>query len=307
MRKVLIICAPVLLIALLAGCGQSTAVTNDPVRSLQPTATVQATETPTPGTLGAGHQCDSRGYGYNNPVTMGDLHITRVVFEFSWPLYELPATLDASKPYQLPDNIPDHTGTTGPVPPVNPTTTETFGYALDICNTSTTASHVINGVSVSIAAFSAYSGQLNSWNPCGAWYQRPGGVTGGGCGGGSVEGEGLHATFAADATTGARAAAAQVSTGTEANGGHVPPLPLQLGPGQRIRINVGLTPPTTPGTYTFAFALSYDTVTDAPISAMPPTLFDSATVTWNGQNCTRAAMVSQIPSDDTQSRYVCAP
>lgn len=87
----------------------------------------------------------------------------------------------------------------------------------------------------------------------------------------------------------------------------VPPLPVQLGPGQMLSVALQVTPPTAPGMYTFAFALSYDNLTAAPISTMQPTLYDSAAVQWNGQNCTAPALVAQIPTSDTQNRYICAP
>ena len=311
MRKLLLVCIPLLLVALLSGCGESTVTRSGPHITGSPSATAgspTATATPavTPAMLGAGNQCNPNLYGYNNPVVMGDLHVTKAIFEFSWPSYELPATLDASKPFPLPANIPDYSGATGPVPPVNPTVSDTFGYALDICNTSRTTSHVIKAITVSIAAFTPYSGQLNSWNTCTPAYQRPNGVIGGGCGGGSAEGEGLHATFASNASAGAQVTAAQVSTGTDENGGHVPPLPIKLGPDQRIRINLGLTPPTAQGSYTFTFSLSYDNTPAATISTMPPTLFDSAAVEWSGSNCAAPTLLAQIPTSDTQNRYVCA-
>jgi len=298
-----------LLAALIAGCGESTVTQSSgahPTGNLTATAgdpTATATPAVTPATLGAGHQCINRD---DKPVSLGDLHVTRVIFEFSYPSYELPAPLDSSKPFPLPANIPDNTGTTGPVPPVNPNVGDFFGYELDICNTSASASHVINAITVGIAAFTPYSGQLNTWNPCSPAYQRPNGVGGGGCGGGGLDGEGLHATFAPNASTGAQVTAAQVSTGQDANGESVPPLPIKLGPGQRIGINLGLTPPTALGMYTFAFALGYDNTSAAPISTMPPTLFDSAAIAWSGSNCDAHALLAQIPTSDTQNRYVCA-
>jgi hypothetical protein len=68
-----------------------------------------------------------------------------------------------------------------------------------------------------------------------------------------------------------------------------------------------MTTPSTPGTYTFAFALSYDSVTDAPISTMLPTIFDSSAVKWTGGACAKPTLLSQIPASDTTGKYVCAP
>ena len=61
--------------------------------------------------------------------------------------------------------------------------------------------------------------------------------------------------------------------------------------------------------YSFAFGLSYDKIASAPISIMQPTLFDSATFVWNGDNCAKPALLSQIPPAVTTppTNYVCAP
>jgi hypothetical protein len=71
-------------------------------------------------------------------------------------------------------------------------------------------------------------------------------------------------------------------------------------------IVIDVTTPTAPGTYTFSFGLNYDSVTDAPISTMQPTLFDSAAVKWSGANCNMSTILSQIPTSDPTGGYVCA-
>jgi hypothetical protein len=73
-----------------------------------------------------------------------------------------------------------------------------------------------------------------------------------------------------------------------------------------LTIDVGVSAPTAAGTYTFAFGLNYDTVSNAPISMTPATLLDSAAVKWGGLNCAKPALLAQIPASDTQNRYVCA-
>ena len=267
-----------------------------PTATTQPTATIQPTATPKPtqattGAINSGHPC---GQSASSDVYIGDLRVSQVGFALGYPANELPANLDQAKPYQLPNPLPNP-----PNPPVNPSS----NYSLTICNTSNSASHVIRSLTVGIAAFSAYSGPLNTYQFCDTYYQRPAGVNGGGCGGGVAPDEGLQASFAADATTGA-----QVTTTQDQQApGTAPALPVSLGPGQMLFIVIDVTIPTTPGTYTFAFGLNYDGVTSAPISTMQPTIFDSAAVKWTGQNCTKPALLSQIPASDTTGKYICAP
>ena len=270
------------------------------------TATSSATATATiaPGIVNAGHPCSSDGSGQTKYVQIGDLKVSHARFSLAYPAGELPANLDPARPYLLPDNLP---GT--PSPPVNPSTSEGNGYSLTICNTGAT-SHVIRSLTVGITAFTAFSGPLNTFAGCDGWFQRPGSLTGGGCGGGASLDERLQARFAADATTGASATTTQVGTGNRGsnpNNQNTPPLPVSLGPGQMLVVGVGVTPPSAPGVYTFAFALNYDDVTAAPISTMQPTLFDSSAVVWKGQNCEAPALLSQIPPNDTAGRYICAP
>jgi hypothetical protein len=279
---------------------------NTPTATTQPTATIQPTATPQPttitanGAINSGHPCVQNS---SSDVYIGDLRVSRVNFLMGYPAYELPATLAATQPYQLPAHLPvDANGT--PNPPVNPYP----NYGFMVCNTSSATSHVLVGVTVRIAAFSAFNGILNTWQMCDGSYQRPIGAGGGGCGGGYAADEFLKASFAANATTGSQVTATQVSTGsTGPTGPTATPLPISLGPGQMLIFSLSLTLPTAPGTYTFAFGLNYDAVTAAPISTMQPTIFDSAAVKWNGQNCTKPTLLSQIPASDTTNRYVCAP
>lgn len=272
-----------------------------------PTTTAQATVTMTPGpnatstplpvngAVNSGHPCMMNAEGQIGNTQFGDLKVSSIsLTNLAYPSQALPATLDRSKPYQLPANLSGSSL-------VNPTLSEPGGFGFMICNTSSTASHTLEGITVQIASFTSYSGPLNTWISCDGTYQRPQGVQEAGCGGGSSPGdEHLQATFEPGATTGAVA-------GVSATGIGVPSLPVSLGPGQGLYFTLAMTPPTVPGTYKFAFALSYDKVTNAPLSTSQPIILDSAAVKWTGQNCTKPALLSQIPPDDTQNRYVCAP
>jgi hypothetical protein len=287
---------------LLVGCGQTTAhntdstviATNTP-DAPQPTATVQPTPNETPGVVDSGHPCTTDTSGQTQYVQIGDLQVSTVRFSLAYPANELASTLDATKPARLADNLPNP-----PNPPVNPATANGFGYGFTICNTSRSHSHVLRSITSRIAAFSAYNGTLNTYMFCDTFYQRPNGVAGGGCGGGITFDESLQAVFAANATPGARVNDTQIAAP------NAPPLPVILGPGQMLDFSVGVTPPTTPGLYSITVGVSYDLTTAATISTVQPTLFDSAAVKWNGDNCNTPAMLSQIPANST-GKYVCAP
>ena len=305
MRKLLIAFISLCVVALLVGCAQTSA-NMTPTATTAPTATTPPTPVATNGVVNTGHPCSVDTSGQFSYVQIGDLKVSQVHFTLSYPALELPATLDTSRPYQLPTTAYDP-----PNPPVNPHTNDGGGYGLTICNTSATASHVIVGVTATIATYAAYSGTLNAWQFCDSVFERPNGVGGGGCGGAYLSDERLQVGFAANATTGTQVAASLLGTGDSiGNGGAATaPLPVSLGPGQMLVFSLGVTPPTAPGTYSLAFGLTYDTVTAAPISTMQPTVFDSASVQWNGQNCTKPTLLSQIPTTVTNppTDYVCAP
>jgi hypothetical protein len=123
----------------------------------------------------------------------------------------------------------------------------------------------------------------------------------GGSGGGLQVDEALHATFPVDGAAGASVTAVQTSTGTP----QIPPLPVSLGPGQALILNVGLTRPKANGYYTFGFSVAFDGKPPVHISTMEPTLFDTKAVRWGGQACTKPAMLQQIPTSNPDAKYVC--
>lgn len=288
-----------LLAALISGCGETSTVQSSPTATIAPTETLQPTPVATNGAVTSDHPCIA---GTSSDIQIGDLRVSHVHFaNLAYPSEQLPSNLDPSKPYHAPSSSGDL-----PDPAVNPNMDN--GYEFFVCNTSTSTSHVIVGASIGISGFSAYSGPLNSYQGCDGFYQRPFGVAGAGCGGGSCVDEYLHASFAADATIGAQVSTTQVDTCNTAPGPGTgaPRLPISLGPGQMLTIDVAVSAPTAAGTYAFAFGLNYDTVSNAAISMTPSTLLDSAAVRWGGRNCTKPALLSQIPTSDTQNRYICA-
>ncbi|HEY1388207.1 MAG TPA: hypothetical protein VGF38_06645 [Ktedonobacterales bacterium] len=305
MRKLLVACIACVVMTLLVGCAQPSSGQHSPTVSGIPIATTQPTPVATHGALTSGHPCETDASGQVSYVQFGDLKVSQAHFTLAYPSLQLPSDLDGSKPYKLPANAYDP-----PSLPVNPNVGSGAGYGLTVCNTSSTASHIIAGVTVSISAFQPYSGQLNVWQFCDSVYARPDGLGGGGCGGANVHDESLQATFAANATTGALVTATLVGSGATSEGSEsdAPPLPISLGPGQMLIFSMGITPPIAAGTYSFAFGLNYDAVTAAPISTMQPTLFDTLAQKWNGQNCTSPTLLSQIPTTVTNppTNYVCA-
>lgn len=298
MRKIEWVLILLLLAALLVGCGQTSTNRVVPTATtppITPTTTVQPTVTT--DVVSIGQPCVTDISGATKYVQIGDLQVSQVHFLGAYPARQLPSNLDVTRPFEMPANMYD-----APNPPVNPHTNDGTGYIISICNTSSSVSHVIVSITARIAAFTPYSGTLNSWQSCDSVFTRPGGVGGGGCGGGYAYDEKLQANFAANATTGTLVTAVPVGMGAI-------PGNIGLKPGKMVNLSLGITPPTVPGTYTFAFGLEYDTVLSAPISTMQPTLFDSAAVGWNGQNCTKPALLSQIPATVTNppTNYVCAP
>jgi hypothetical protein len=194
-----------------------------------------------------------------------------------------------------------------PDPPTNPVMREhAGGYAFAICNLSPTQSHNVQSVSVQIHSMTPYTGTLSQWDFCESAFDTSSHhVTGGGCGGAYWAGEYLHASFAANATTGATVATTQVSSGRDdgLDGYPFGPLPVALKPGDTLPINVGMTVPTMPGTYAFTFQIVVDSIT-IPASA-PATLFAPVAHEWTGQACTSPSIQSQIPAASTPTYYIC--
>jgi hypothetical protein len=194
-------------------------------------------------------------------------------------------------------------------PPTNPTMDEhTGGYEIDLCNASPTQAHTLMSVSARIDGFVAYTGQLSQWNPCSGAYSRAGSV--GGCGGAYFAAEYLRAVFDATAGPGSVIQAGQVASGRDDGAGQpyagVSPLPLRLAPHQSYPIDVGMTVPTAPGGYSFAFGLALDGAAPVSVSAPQPVLFAPVAHTWTAQACQQPAMQAQIPATtDPPAYYIC--
>jgi hypothetical protein len=291
-----------LAIVALAGCGgSSTVATGTPGASLTPLPTYDATQAAT--TCGA---------SWTVPGTVlkaGDLLIG--------PIHLAGLAAPASK---LPDDTPQKpleiqfgsstTGTAIPAnPPVNPTMDEHVGgYEIDVCNISSSQSHTLSAVSVRIDNFSAYNGTLNEWNSCNGAYSRAGSVSG--CGGAYFAAEYLHASFDSAAGAGTIEVAQQVSSGRDDGAGSqfadAGPLPLKLDTGKSVPLNVGMTVPTAPGTYSFSLGLAVDGGAPVFVPAAQPVLFAPAAHQWGAAACETSDMQAQIPpATDPPNYYIC--
>lgn len=314
MRRLASLIAALLLCVLLGACGQagsSTTLTGGP--SSTPQATATPTQPSVPSPIITSDPCEASGSNGSTSgayVKIGDLLVSQVALVgTSYPSKMLPDDT-AQKPLQLPDgqNLQNNFPSS---PPTNPYVDEKQdgGYDFVVCNTSAAQSHVIQGVTVAIASFTAYTGQLNSWQFCDGFYTRAHGVFSGGCGGYFPYDEGLHAGFAPTDGPGASVSATQTSSGNgaEPSGTSVTPLPATLAPGKELVFLVGATLPSAPGRYGLLFSLTADNQPAAPISITTPALFAPVAHKWTGPACDTSAMLAQIPTAANPITYWICP
>jgi hypothetical protein len=195
-------------------------------------------------------------------------------------------------------------------PKINPDF-RSAGIYFEMCNTSTTTSHRLDSISMRISSLTPYTGQLNEWPACTAFYTRsaPHPV---GCGGGEGPGdEDMLATFPPGSQAGAVVQLTQVSWDSSRLYGIEPaqmgPLPITLGPGEGLMIRSNLAISGTSGTYGFTFGLAFDGSAPAFVSPMPPIFLAPIAHTWSGDACKTAAMQAQIPPDTNPPTYYLCP
>jgi hypothetical protein len=306
-----------LLLVLLAGCGSTVRSGESTATStLSSTAAPTATPAPTATATVAGADpalsisaCDANAASQPG-FTLGDLRVS-LYPGLAYPGRKLPDGTPLT-PFQLAATSGSALDAQLPLAPaVNPGLAEpTGGYTVTICNTSKTTAHTITAVRLSITAMTPYTGQLNEWMSgalCATYYTRPNGVQGGGCGGGIGGANCMHVSFAA--TAGAGTVAQAAATGARVGGGcnSMFALPLKLAPNLQLPLVVGLTPPTAPGTYTFAIGIGVDggAVTYSP--GQEPMLLAPIAHQWDGQACQANAMQSQIPAATNPPTYYICP
>jgi hypothetical protein len=259
-----------------------------PLPTVDPTQVAQACHDPAPAPAPA--------------VLVGGLYVgaKASLSNLSYPKVQLPDSTPV-RPLLVPANGPQPSDET----PVNPNVSERTGggYVLVVCNGSTQP-HQVKGVDVRIDRITPYTGQLNEWSFCAAPYTRSGPSNGAGCGGGPAEDEYVHAAFASTAPAGAVVATTQ-TPGIPSN--RYGQLPWTLAPGETLLIDVGIVPPTAPGSYTFAFALAIDGAEPVFASVAPATLLAPVTHEWTGEACATPAMQSQIPPATQPPTYYLCP
>ncbi|MGZ3637736.1 MAG: hypothetical protein ACXVCX_07850 [Ktedonobacterales bacterium] len=286
--------------------GQPTATTTN-------TASATATSTTTIPAASAA-QLAACGFPTSQPSFTYDLGnglIVRTDTAQTYPAFQLPPG-EPLAPFKL-SGDPSTSGQFLPAL-VNPDL-RNGGLSLVACNIGQQPI-TIQGVKVSITSFTAYNGQLNSWNPCDGKYSGPNTAGSGGCGGGGDNSEIVQATFAAISGTGTVVDAVQKAAPPAAPGSYGP-LPFEL-PVRRSNsdatgvalIKVQVIPPTTPGEYIFGLGLvaqNRETVFVPAVSARTPMLFAPVAHKWDGQACLAPNMASQIPAETNPPTYYICP
>lgn len=289
-----------LLSAALVGCGtpSPTPPTAGAVHPAKATATVAATPLPT-AQPNAACQFESQG-GTPAVVQLSDgMQVSLPAPALQYPSAPLPAALPDS-PYQVPANV--YGGNYAPSSPVNPVLEDGSGYVIEVCN-PTQASHQVTAMSATISSFQpASGGTANIWNQCNPMFDASTQqLYGGGCGGGMLADEYLHAQFASVAP----GATARAILSTSAN---MPsePLPVTINPNGILVIDLGIGGLSKDGTYQLTFGIAADGAAPATLSAnAPPFEILQQARTWKGQNCQSAA--AQIPHASQQTLYICPP
>jgi hypothetical protein len=189
-------------------------------------------------------------------------------------------------------------GAVTPNPAVNPVLkAPSGGYFADLCNTSATRGHTVTGLFLRITDFIPYGGRLNAYSICDGFYARPQGLGGGGCGGAVADPNPGTATFAARAAAGVTVA---ISNPTRT------PLPSPVKPGDSYGLNLGIVPPTIPGTYTFALGVGLDGAAPAFVPLPYTVLLAPVAHKWTGQACEAPAMLRAIPpATNPPTAYIC--
>ncbi len=296
---------PFLIVLSLAGCG--TAASGGGTALSSPTVTATPAPTPIPTVSTAPASCGMSA-GRSPIYHVGDLLIQQG-FALVYPSRKLPDGTPLA-PYSMPDPS-DSAALNARVPsdpPTNPDMQESpGGFLVTICNVSTTQSHVVMSVSARIDSFTPYTGALNVWNYCDGVYSRsqPSAT---GCGGGLVTDEYLSANFPASASVGSTVSATQVGTGNSSGSGpDAEPLPVTLGPGQSLMLDVTVTVPAAPGIYGFSLGVAADSTAPAFAPAGQPALFAPVAHKWTAEACMTPAMQSQIPAATTPPTFYICP
>jgi hypothetical protein len=297
-RRWALVCMLTLALTLaFAGCGSNATdrpSAAEPIATSSPT--VPASPTAQPTVTPSSQPCGDYVSKEAGVVRDGELLLLPAFTDPDTLLYQLPDGTPLA-PLKLPAQ--DSTGHFASWPDSTLGTTSVY---VAVCNGSATTAHLIQGARVKLTAFTAYSAHLSEWDYCAGSYTRPAGVTPNNCDRGTAPiDEGLQAVFTANALPGTVVTATQPAPPFEGFG----PLPATLPAGSIMYLNVQLTAPTAPGTYTFAVSITADG-TDAPFTAGTAMLLAPVAHVWNGQACTAASMLAQIPpATNLPTPYIC--
>lgn len=298
-----------LLALALAGCG----ATSTPTGAVVPASTATPAPTATSTLPLAPKVSASAAFGACNRPTMptmppispiaqvGDLLVGGLNTSLRYPTNQVPQSA-GNAPLQLtasPTGMPVFGGADG------------GGGYFTVCNNSASQSITLQSVVVRITGFQAFSGPLSAWNGCrdSRYNARTSALASADCQGSNPANEWLHASFPGSASVGATVTASQVQAVavTQSDPNPYPALPLALKPGQSAVVDIALTAPSTPGTYTFAFGLSVGSATPEYFDASQPTLYAPVSQEWSGRNCMAANMQAQIPAATQDTYYICPP
>lgn len=269
-----------------------------PTATATNTATATATNTATAPVASAAQLAACGFQASQTAYDLGNGLIVAPSIGLSYPAFQLPEGTPL-KPFKVSANP---SGQFPQSPLVNPDL-HGGGLSFTACNIGQQPA-AVRGVKIRIESFTAYSGQLNSWNPCDGMYSGPNTAGSGGCGGGAANDEVVQATFGAHDGAGTVVNAAQTS-------GTMPfTLPVRntaSGISGLTLIKIEVTPPTTPGTYTFGLGLVTQQSETAFAPAPGPMLLAPVAHKWDGQACQAPNMASQIPPETTPPTYYICP
>jgi hypothetical protein len=178
------------------------------------------------------------------------------------------------------------------------------GYSFGVCNSSASKTHTLQAVTVKIAAFASYGGQLNQWSGCDGTTDSHHQLTASGCGGATALCMCFHAPFAPSATTGTEVTTSQADDSLNSPGDHAGKLPFAMAPGQAFVAYITMDKPSGAGQYTFIMGLQVDGHTSYSL-ASPKTLLAPVAHTWTGMACQQAGMLAQIAATNPESYYIC--
>ncbi len=293
------------LLVLLAGCSSSANAQTPP-----PTATSAATATATPVPTVAPAQitaCFGSGVTASQVTLSGDYLFEHLSLNgLTYPSVMLPDGTPTTKPYKLTGSGPSDYSVDFPTSPItNPEMDVSGGgFVLNVCNVSSSKSHILQAVSAKLVAFTAYTNPLNEWQACNSPIDSHHNPQPGGCGGAVASCDCFHASFPDNSPVNTEVVMTQTDASLTNPGDNLAKLPFTLAPGKSLQMAVGMTTPKPAGQYGFAFDLQFDGANvTSPTS--PTVLLAPVAHNWTGQACLNSSFLSQIAATNPETYYIC--